>query len=532
MADSHVFVTMGSVTRLACDAWLLPGDHSREPVTSTWLEQVPGLEQSLAATSSDGFKRGGNLALPLAGWPLGKPLPVLTAVPLSGPSSAHDLIPAVSEFIHVAARQSRIRRLPPAVHIRPRPLLAMPLFGTGDGGADLFRGEVIQQLLEESRNAGEKERVDVALVLRDERDFALAQKLRKREGIDWWRELDEALRAQVTKLSGEARRGRLVPFMGSGVSVSAGAPDWKTLIQHLAVRIGMSSAEQEALKSRNLLDQAGILQTLYQERYPEVDSPLNEAIASEMLRLEYYGLAPALLAGLPAKQAITLNYDNLFECASADSGKSVTVIPEEEAKKSDRWLLKLHGTVTNPSTIVLTRDDYLGYSTNREALSALVKATLMTHHLLFVGFGLADDHFHEIVHDVRRALPAELRKDSSLATALTLFRDELDERAWKDKLALVPMSDGYDTGEAARTLEIFLDMLLSYATDSHSYFLASKYEEALTPPEVSLRNKLLTLLENLSDEELATSGGGAVIAMMNQLGPDENSIFSTRFSTK
>ncbi|MFW0772756.1 SIR2 family NAD-dependent protein deacylase [Paenarthrobacter nitroguajacolicus] len=57
------------------------------------------------------------------------------------------------------------------------------------------------------------------------------------------------------------------------------------------------------------------------------------------------------------------------------------------------WLLKLHGSVSKPDTIVLTRDDYLGFNSSRAALSALVKAHLLTHHLLFVGFGVADDHF-------------------------------------------------------------------------------------------------------------------------------------------
>lgn len=475
MADSHVFVIMGNLKNVACDAWLLPTDQELR-VRDHWLADDEGLAQAIHATDSRDFKEGLKLTQTLNDWPLARPLPVLTAVPLYGANSAGELESAVREFISVAARQSYARRTAREGFPRPRPLLGMPLFGTGGCGAGLFRGHVIQVLLQVAQTAAATKHVDVVLVLLDERDFALAQEWRKRAGDDWWADLDPGLRDQAHRLSTQARAGRLVPFMGSGVSISAGAPDWKTLIGRLAAKIHMSSDEQEALAKRNVLDQAGILQTLYEERSSREGLWFNQAVADEV-QLHRYGLAPALLAGLPSKQAITLNYDDLFERASADADKSLSVIPEKRAESGDRWLLKLHGTVKDPATIVLTKDDYLGYKTNRDALSALVKATLMTHHLLFVGFGLADDHFHEIVHDVRRALPLDSKNDSGLATALTLFRDELDERAWKDKLTLVPMSeDGKDVGESARTLEIFLDMLLAYATDSHSYFLADELD--------------------------------------------------------
>lgn len=98
------------------------------------------------------------------------------------------------------------------------------------------------------------------------------------------------------------------------------------------------------------------------------------------MELKRYGMTPALLASLGSREAIPLNYDELFETASADAGVPRTVIPDG-ARENDHWLLKLHGSVKNPESIVLTRDDYLGFNTSRNALSALVKATLMTQHL-------------------------------------------------------------------------------------------------------------------------------------------------------
>jgi hypothetical protein len=140
----------------------------------------------------------------------------------------------------------------------------------------------------------------------------------------------------------------------------------------------------------------------------------------------------------------------------------------------------LHGSVTKPETIVLTRDDYLGYSASREALSAVVKATLITHHLLFVGFGLKDDHFHEIIHDVRRAFPQHAT-DSS-------------------------------------TLEIFLDAILAFSTDSHSYLLAPEYEHALSSEERVLREGLLAFDKSQAALQRATPAWVVVERALKELG--------------
>jgi hypothetical protein len=41
----------------------------------------------------------------------------------------------------------------------------------------------------------------------------------------------------------------------------------------------------------------------------------------------------------------------------------------------------MHGDVNQPSSIVLSRDDYLGYDDHRSALAGIVQAMLMTKHM-------------------------------------------------------------------------------------------------------------------------------------------------------
>ena len=225
MGESHVFVTRGSLTNFACDAWLLPTDRTYS-VAEHWNRAVPGLQEAVSGSEDAEFASDTVLAQPVDTWPAEEPLPVLTAVPYYGVSSVDDLIPPLREFIRVAAEQSQQRRRAAGgTPSRPVPLVALPLFGTGGGGGGLVRGEVIQRLLEEARRAAAEAGVDVALVLRDEKDFAFAQELRKRQP-DWWQPLGRELPEHAARLAGHARAGKLVPFMGAGVSMSAGAPSW------------------------------------------------------------------------------------------------------------------------------------------------------------------------------------------------------------------------------------------------------------------------------------------------------------------
>ncbi|MCC3291765.1 SIR2 family protein [Arthrobacter sp. zg-Y1110] len=513
MGESHVFVTRGSLTNFACDAWLLPTDRTYS-IAGYWREALPGLEAVLASSRDVDFSSGAKLAQPLDSWPAGEPMPVLTAVPYYGISSVEDLVPPLREFVRVAAEQvGRRQRAAGGKPSRPVPLLAMPLFGTSGGGAGLVRGDVIQRLLQEARRAAAESGVDVALILTNDKDFAFAQELRKRQP-DWWKPLDRELQDHAARLAAHARDGKLVPFMGAGVSMSAGAPSWDELLARLATAAQLSGDESESLKKRGHLDQAGILRSIYEERSDAGGRSFNQAIA-DLVELKRYGLAPALLASLGSREAITLNYDELFEFASADAGVPRSVIPDGGGENDD-WLLKLHGSVTNPDSIVLTRDDYLGFNASRNALSALVKATLMTQHILFVGFGLADDHFHEILHDVKRALPPEPRGKDGSATALMLSADPLDRRM-VSQLNLVPMNEESGTA-AGRTLEIFLDLLVALSTDSHSYLLAEGYEGALTESERSLRETLLDLTKRLTDDEAQSSGGVRLQEMLAELG--------------
>jgi len=495
---SHVFVVRANLVHLACDAWLLPTD-ARVDVTPTWRRALPDLDDRLARTDVGPLRDGRALAAELDSTP-DEPSPILTVGPLAGFTSPDDLRPAVRAFLELGAAVARRKRAAGrgTAASRPVPLLALPFFGSRGGGGELTQGSLLATLLDEVEDAGPALGVDIVLAFADDAAYAWAQQLRRTSG-NVWRGLSGPIRREAERLAAEARRGRLVPFMGAGVSVTAGGPSWPALIERLANAAQLDDEELTSLlrSGRDARDQAAFLRAAFL-RSPRGDDPdggFGAAIATIVDRPRY-GLAPALLALLRAEQSITLNYDELFERAAEDAGLARSVIPGTGAL-GERWLLKLHGTVTDRSTIVLTRRDYLGFRGERAAYSAMVTATMMTRHLLFVGFGLADDHFHEIVHDVRRTAGGTV--DAPLGTVLTLEDDPLEMTIWRDELLFVrPDPLGEDSARgSSRAIEIFLDAVLALATDRSPYLLADGFEDGLLADELALRGELLAFAERL-----------------------------------
>jgi hypothetical protein len=494
----HVFVVMADLLHLECDAWLLPTD-SNVSIRAHWQKAHPELQRLAEGSCDDLFLSGRIFAKVIQGWDIPSPQPILTAVPDDNNWSPEVVAERLEAFVHTA-----LSALQEPFTNRPYRLLAVPFFGTEGGGAGNHLGAALRAILNSTSDLAHRYQVDIVLVLRDRAAFSLAQKLRREapnEGS--WPSLGVERTERAKSLGERARSGHLVPFLGAGVSVSAGAPTWKELLQRLRKGVNLQEDQSSAFDSLSPLDQAGVLEQLYVEQHSSREA-FGSAVAAAV-DLPRYGLAPSLLATLPAAGAITLNYDRLFEMACSDAQRPRTVMPENVPAVGNNWLLKLHGSVSQPESIVLTRDDYLGYSSNRDALSALVKAHLLTHHLLFVGFGLADDHFHEIVHDVRRAIPAGSAGSHRMGTVLSLFDEPLQQLVWSGKLDILPMSgiapsSGASRADktaalvaAGRELEIFLDMMATYATDNHSYLLAPKYNAGLNDDEASLRRQLLAL---------------------------------------
>ena len=314
------------------------------------------------------------------------------------------------------------------------------------------------------------------------------------------RSIDLAERAH--NLAKQAIDSQLVLFIGAGVSVGAGLPLWRGLLREVAKTARIEPEAVDRLTEKDPRDQATILERRLESRKK---TTLRNVVAGR-LEAPCYALAHGLLASLPSKEAVTTNFDRLFETAWTSGNRSLATLPDNAVDTSGRWLLKLHGTVAEPQKIVLTRSDYLDMPRQYGALMGLVQGLLMMRHMMFVGYSLQDEDFHELIHEVRAA-QGDTKGPKFRGTVLTLREDKLERELWLDDLDIVPMiaaeSKIADT-IASRQLEIFLDLVCYRSTTSAAFFLDTTYNELSR--EETLRENLTSLVEDTKDAEFGTVG--------------------------
>lgn len=109
---------------------------------------------------------------------------------------------------------------------------------------------------------------------------------------------------------------------------------------------------------------------------------------------------------------------------------------------------------------------------------------------------------------MRRALPSGKH---AFGTVLVLESDPVMEGLWERDLDFVALGD-------ARAIEIFLDAVMAYATDAHSYLLADGYESTLSAPDAHLSAAIDALLDELDDLAQSSSAWPVLLSALSALG--------------
>jgi hypothetical protein len=509
--SGHVFVVGADLTRLSCDDVLVPTDRTLR-VAPGWCPLLPSevvtghVEDGAACVGLEWSGDERVLEVPGEGARRVWLVDTVEDGGVEGEDSLPWLLDGAREALAAVARRE-VRR--PA-HGRARRLVGLPALGTGWGGAAGRRGDLLRQLLPVLREAAGEHGFDVALVLRGPSDLAAAQRVRRGEDGGW--DLPENLREVAGQLGERARRGQLAVFIGAGVSAAAGLPTWEQLVDELAEASGLAGDLRDGLSRLPPQDSAALLaRELGRERL--------EAFVKDRFGPGSYALAHALIADLPVQEFVTTNYDPLVEQAAADMGRRVRVLPFEEATPGSPWLLKLHGDAAHPESVVLTREEYLQFGDTRAALAGVLHSLLLTRHVLFVGTSMLDDDLIRIAHQVRSALRLQGTESSRRnGTVLALREDLARARLWERDVETVAMGPaGTEAAEAARRLEVLLDLIGCLATPPTGYLLDPAYRGLLDEEECALADALQQAAGAVR-EDAASMAAQEVVALLRRLG--------------
>jgi len=198
----------------------------------------------------------------------------------------------------------------------------------------------------------------------------------------------------------EFRNGNGVLFIGAGVSIGAGLPSWQQLIEPLAKQLGI------------LLTDASLLEIAqyYVDQNAQGRQLLNKHVIESLTgETSKFSLTHTLIKEIPSNIIITTNYDTLLESAFEQDPTipyyrviDDTQIPYWDGKS--RLLIKMNGCVSNPKSIVITRNDCWEYRNNRPAICEKIQSLMYDKTFLFLGFSFRDPVFESLYVNVLQHL--------------------------------------------------------------------------------------------------------------------------------
>ena len=340
------------------------------------------------------------------------------------------LVPLLGSFLDQSAEHFRGQW---SNFKRGKPLIALdPTVFIGSELDDTVKLTILSDLMRKIYSVVDDFGVDVAVCIPEGNTFRSTLELREElcpfsKGPFWM--LSDGQKAEASKLADLASVGRLSIFIGAGISIPSGAPSWGGLLEILAIKAGMDEDDRKSLKELSFLDQPTILAE-------DMGDDFKPAIAEIVNSSSRYTPAHALLKSLKSP-AITTNYDALYETAAKSCNQYIPTLPWDSRKmindnhEESNSILKLHGCVKYPKTIVLSREDYLRYPDNYQALRGRLHGIFLTSKVLFCGFSMTDDNVHTIIDQIRKVLYIDDKNTKdNFGTILTMTENKMFNRLW------------------------------------------------------------------------------------------------------
>lgn len=253
------------------------------------------------------------------------------------------------------------------------------------------------------------------------------------------------------------REGKVIPFVGAGVSMSVRErdggeplfPSWREMLERAAGRLEGDGDEVRAGLVRSFL-------SLKPPKYLEAAQYAREGMGAsdwygflrEQLAKSHESVGPESLElakavwNLGSKLVITTNFDRVMHWASPEPGGPASWdidAPAELAELLRRGLSSptvwhLHGQIHNATKIILTPGSFsLLYTGGKEGESEspyraalqTLRALLVSHSFLFIGFSLDDVFFRRQLDDVNQIYAGAggphyvLMREADIALGLT-----------------------------------------------------------------------------------------------------------------
>jgi len=213
------------------------------------------------------------------------------------------------------------------------------------------------------------------------------------------------------------KTGRLVIFVGAGVSRLAGYPSWNDLADYILKEIAIhvefdfSFKDVESLKGLDPKKKLSIAIDIWKSQHNSISELLHKYLHLENNQHKIYELINTLKVPF-----VTTNYDN--ELINIINQKDISIEPTSmsqpvEIKKNKNPIIEvdnitieklqninnviyLHGNIKNESSLIITTKDYSNHYSNNN-IQIFLEELFSNYTVLFLGYGLEEEEILEYV---------------------------------------------------------------------------------------------------------------------------------------
>jgi SIR2-like domain len=262
----------------------------------------------------------------------------------------------------------------------------------------------------------------------------------------------------IANLASEIRERRIILFVGSGISADLGLPTWDEFISRLGEELGFEpheffgfSQDFRSLAEYYRLEQGSIdaLCRKMGREWQVDDATLDRSVVHR------------LLVSFDFPLIYTTNYDHLLERAYERGGRRFNkIVSARDIAKSDPALptiVKFHGDLDDPSSVVLAETDYFRRLAFSEPLDIKLAADAFARGVLFLGYSVSDINLRLLLYRLRRIwLESGYEKSRPRSYVYITPPNPVQERilsSWD----VVPLTTA--TGDSATDVSSFLNRL-------------------------------------------------------------------------
>ena len=254
-------------------------------------------------------------------------------------------------------------------------------------------------------------------------------------------------------LAEELRDGKLIVFVGAGVSMNSKLPSWNELIRDYAEKLGMiKEDEYRSFNAEETLD----IPEIYYDKFGKIK--YYEILEKRFSDRKYLpNSIHKSLKKMDLNYIITTNYDKLIEEEFKNKNIYDIITKDNELpySKTNKAIIKMHGDLKNRN-VVLKKSDYDNYEKNFPLISTFIKGLFTSNTILFIGYSLNDVNVKDIMSWINEILKDDFRK-----VYLIDFQENnilLEEKYKKNKLVNRISLDIVNNRE--ETLNTFLEKLI------------------------------------------------------------------------